>query len=267
MEAFSVQIRRTRVPEGGVALWWLAQSGFVFKAASDQVIYVDPYLSNVVESVFGFKRLSLAPIQAEEARADWVLSSHEHLDHLDTDALPVIARNCPACRFAGPQSCMPEYERMGIPVSRRTLLEPGQRYRLGGVDVVTTRSDHGQLSPTALSLLLDFGKTRVLFTGDTALNIPLMQSLISLKPDILLPCINGRFGNLDAEEAAELTAVVSPRVAIPCHFWMFKEHDGDPEAFVQACSRRCPYVPVRVLTPGEGLCCTSEAIEAVPSGT
>lgn len=265
MNTLAGEIDTARVPEGGVALWWLAQAGFVFKTASGTVLYVDPYLSNVVERAFGFKRLSLAPIQVEDVRADWVISSHEHLDHLDTDALPVVARNLPASRFAGPKACVPEYEKMGISMGRFTLLEPGERYSLGGVDVLTARSDHGELSPTALSLLFDFGKVRVLFTGDTALNISLMQPLINLEPDILLPCINGRFGNLDAEEAAELTAIISPRVVVPCHFWMFKEHNGDPEAFVQACARRCPAVPVRLLTPGEGFCCSEQAIEAVQS--
>lgn len=263
MNTLAAEINAARVPEGAVAIWWLAQAGFVFKTPSGAVMYVDPYLSNGVERAFGFKRLSLAPIQAEEVHADWVLSSHEHLDHLDTDALPIIARNCPECRFAGSQACVPEYEKMGISMSRFTLLEPGERYSLGGIGVLTARSDHGELSPTALSLLLHFGEVRVLFTGDTALNTALMQPLIDLKPDVLLPCINGRFGNLNGEEAAELTAIVSPRVVVPCHFWMFKEHNGDPEAFVQACERGCPAVPVRLLTPGEGFVCSKQAVEAI----
>jgi len=264
MSTLGVQIEHTQVPEGGVALWWLAQAGFAFKTASNRVLYVDPYLSNVVEKAFGFKRLRLPPIQVEDVRADWVISSHEHLDHMDTDALPVIAQSCSACRFAGSEACEPEYGKMGIPPDRFLLLEPGKRHSLGDADVVAARADHGELSPTALSLLFDFGKVRVLFTGDTAPNVPLMQPLIDLKPDILLPCINGRFGNLDAVEAAELTALVSPRVVVPCHFWMFKEHNGDPEAFVQACFRICPAVPVRLLTPGEGLVCSDRAIESIP---
>ncbi|MBI5093327.1 MAG: MBL fold metallo-hydrolase [Candidatus Hydrogenedentes bacterium] len=263
MNTLAAEINATSAPDGGVDVWWLAQAGFVFKTAPGTVMYVDPYLSHAVEKAFGFKRLSLAPIQADEVRADWVVSSHEHLDHLDTDALPIIARNNPACRFAGSVACIPEYEKMGIAESRVTLMEAGQRYSLGGVDIVTARSDHGELSPTSLSLLFDFGKVRVLFTGDTALNIPWMQPLIDLKPDVFLCCINGRFGNLNAEEAAELTALISPRVVVPCHYWMFKEHNGDPESFVQACARRCPDVFVRLLTPGEGFRCSKQAIEAV----
>jgi len=260
MHSLAAEIMKTRAPEGGVALWWLAQAGFVFKTHSGTVLYVDPYLSNVVEKAFGFKRLSLAPIAAEEVRADWVVSSHEHLDHMDTDALPVIAHNCPGCRFAGSPACVPEYAKMGIPMDRFTLLEAGGRYLLDDVSVTAARADHGELSPTALSLLFDFGKVRVLFTGDTALNLPFMQPLIDLKPDVLLTCINGRFGNLSAEEAAELTAVAAPGAVVPCHFWMFKEHNGDPESFIQACARCCPEVPVRLLTPGEGFCCSPGSV-------
>jgi len=62
MESLAAQINRARVPEGGVAVWWLAQAGFVFKTVSDAILYVDPYLSNVVEKAFGFKRLLRAMI-------------------------------------------------------------------------------------------------------------------------------------------------------------------------------------------------------------
>ncbi len=261
----TAEINRARVPEGGVTFWWLAQAGFVFKTPTGTVVYLDPYLSDAVEKAFGFKRLSLSPIAMEDVRTNWVVNSHEHLDHLDTGALPVIAQNNPTCRFAGSQACIPEYRKLGIPEARFMLFEPGHRYSLDGLNVVTAQSDHGELSPTALSLLFDFGGLRVLFTGDTSFNIPLMQPLIALEPDILIPCINGRFGNLDAEEAAELTAIVSPRVVVPCHFWMFKEHNGDPEAFVQACARKCPAVHVCLLTPGEGVTCSEHAINVVSS--
>ncbi|HPO16302.1 MAG TPA: MBL fold metallo-hydrolase [Candidatus Hydrogenedentes bacterium] len=263
MHSLASDIQRIRVPKGAVALWWLAQAGFVFKTVRSTVLYLDPYLSDVVEKAFGFKRLALAPIDAEAVQADWLISSHEHLDHLDTDALPVIARNNPGCRFAGSESCMPEYDKIGIPADKQLLLKPEETYELSDVRIMTARADHGTLSPSALSLLLDFGEVRVMFTGDTALNIPWMQPLIDQKPDILVPCINGRFGNLNPEEAAELTALVKPRAVTPCHFWMFKEHNGDPEAFVQACVSRCPEVPVWLLRPGEGFICTKRSIEVL----
>ena len=154
MNMLKNEIQQTGVPEGAFALWWLAQAGFVFKTHAGTVLYVDPYLSNVVEKAFGFKRLSLAPIAAENISADFVLCSHEHLDHMDIESLPVIAANNPECRFAGPVSCVPEFEKMEIIPPRFTLLEYGAEYTFGDMRVRTARADHGDISPSALSLCL-----------------------------------------------------------------------------------------------------------------
>lgn len=263
MKQLAQEIKTKHVPEGAVGLWWLAQAGFVFKTAAGTVLYLDPYLSNVVEKAFGFKRLSLAPIEADDVRADWMINSHEHLDHLDTDALPIIAHNNPACRFAGSASCEAEYAACGIAADRCVIMQPGESYALHDVTVHTARADHGELSPSALALLFDFGGVRVMFTGDTALRVDWLQPLMDLEPDVLLPCINGRFGNLDGCQAATLTAKAGSRVVIPCHFWMFKEHNGDPESFVSACAELCPLVELHLLTPGEGMVISSRAVEGV----
>jgi L-ascorbate 6-phosphate lactonase len=257
------EIERTPVPAGSVALWWLAQAGFVFKAGDGTTLYLDPYFSNVVEKAFGFKRLSLCPVDADDVRADWLISSHEHLDHLDTEALPIIAKNNSRCRFAGSESCQAEYAKCGVDASRTLCLSPGAEYSLGGVTVHCARADHGDLSPSALSLLLDFGKVRVLFTGDTSFRPDWIQPLIDLKPDVLLPCINGKFGNLNSLQAALLTAIAKPRLVIPCHFWMFMEHGGDPESFMQACKSECPAVRAQLLSPGEGLVVSESEIAKI----
>jgi L-ascorbate 6-phosphate lactonase len=247
------KIEKADPPVGGVAFWWLAQAGFVFKSGAGTVIYLDPYLSNVVEKAFGFKRLSLAPIDAQDVQADWFISSHEHLDHLDVEALPIIAKNNPNCRFAGSESCIPEFDRLGISPERRTLVLPGDSLSLGDVKVSAARADHGELSPSALSLLLDFGEIRVMFSGDTSLNIPWMQPLLDMKPTVLITCINGKFGNLNPKEAAQLTQAANPKIVVPCHFWMFKEHNGDPEAFMMEASELCPDVQAVLMSPGEGI--------------
>jgi L-ascorbate 6-phosphate lactonase len=257
------EIRKTSVPEGSVAMWWLAQAGFVFKSADGKVIYLDPYLSDCCERLFGFRRMSLSPIDVEDVRADWVVSSHEHADHQDVDALPTIAWNSPGCRFVGPPSCAPEYEKCGVPAERVDIVNPGDSFALGSVKVFTVRADHGELSPAALSLLFDFGKVKVLATGDTALRIDWMQPLIDKKPDVLIPCINGVYGNLNSREAAELTAATNPRLAVPCHFWMFREQNGDPQSFADSCQALCPSVRAEFFKPGGGLLITATAIDAI----
>ena len=242
------------LPPGGVRLYWLGQAGFAFRTAAGKRVFLDPYLSDACERLFGFKRLSLPALRAEEVEADWVVLTHEHADHLDPDAIPVIARRNPACRFVGPAGCMAGLEEAGVPPERRVLLEPNRRYDLGDLVLHSVPADHGDLSPTALALVLDFGGVRVMATGDSSWRPVMFRPLYDLRPDVVLPAINGVFGNMNHMDAARLVSEANPRLAIPCHFWTLAEQGGgDPAGFVNACARLCPEVQTVLLKPGEGL--------------
>ena len=247
------EIAECRVPARSVRLWWLGQAGFAFKTHAGQVVFLDPYLSDAVERLHGFKRLSLAPIAPEEARADLVVISHEHTDHLDPDTLPHLRRNNPACRFAAPAGCKDGLTQAGIGARNWIKLAPGKKHDLGAVVVHAVPADHGDFSKTATSLLLDFDGVHVLYTGDTSWRPERLKPLIDCGVDLLLPCINGVFGNMNHIDAAMLTRQASPRVAIPCHFWTFAEQGGgDPAGFVQACASLTPKAKALLLRPGEG---------------
>jgi L-ascorbate 6-phosphate lactonase len=171
---------------------------------------------------------------------------------LDTDALEVLARN-PGTHFAGPSECVKEFKRLGVRPDRCHLLEEGSKTDIEGVGINGVYADHGELAPDALGIVLDFGGIRVWHTGDTAYRIEKFKPAIKMHPDVLIPCINGRFGNLNAEEAALLTQKVNPRIAIASHFWMFVEHGGDPGAYLENCARLAPGVRSLVMKPGERL--------------
>ena len=223
------ELRQTDVPSGGVRLYWLGQAGFAFSTAAGRRIFLDPHLSDACERLFGFKRLSLPALRAEEVEADWVILTHEHADHLDPDAIPVIARNNPACRFAAPAGCTAGLDEAGVAPGRRVLLEPNQSHDLGDLVVHTVPADHGDISPSALALVLDFGGVRVMATGDSSWRPVLFKPLYDLKPDVVLPAINGVFGNMNHIDAARLVSEAQPRFAIPCHFWTLAEQGGgDP---------------------------------------
>jgi L-ascorbate 6-phosphate lactonase len=255
----SLQLLDAAVPAGSLALWWLGQAGFAFKTNAGNVVYVDPYLTDCVERLHGFKRLSPTPITAEEVRTDWIVLTHEHNDHLDPDALPIIAQNNPACRFAAPSGCSQGLDEVGIPSSVRVTLEPNQRYDLGGVIVHTVPADHGDLSSTALSLVLEFDGIRVLCSGDTSFRPQLHKPLYDLHPDVVLPCINGVFGNMNHIDAARMVQAIHPRYAIPCHFWTFAEQgSGDPAGFVYACQAFSPETKAILLRPGERFLCEKQ---------
>jgi L-ascorbate 6-phosphate lactonase len=252
MPSLAETIAHRKVNAEELAIYWLCQAGFAFKSSAKEIVYIDPYFSDVVERVVGFKRMMTCPVSAEEANADLVVCTHEHLDHMDTDALPALARN-PRTQFAGPIECIKEFAKLGISTKRCHLLEEGKSLTLGGVEIKAVYADHGELAPDALGIVLNFGGIQVYHTGDTAYRPKEFAPAIAMKPDVLIPCINGRFGNMDAKEAALMTGLVKPRVVIPSHFWMFVEQNGEPGTFLDLCKELAPQSAALVMKPGEEL--------------
>ena len=58
--------------------------------------------------------------------------------------------------------------------------------------------------------------------------------------DVMIICINGRLGNMNAEDAARLTKILSPRVGIPTHYGMFASNTEDPTAYTSRID--CGYI-------------------------
>lgn len=253
MSALSQDIATSQVPAGTLKLWWLGQAGYAFKTGAGKVIVVDPYLSDAAERLHGFKRMMPAPISAEEVRADWVVFTHEHTDHFDPDAIPIIARNNPHCRFAGPEGCQEPMRLAGIDAGRSQVLHPGTN-PLADLGVIrAVLADHGDLSATALTIVLELDGLRVFLSGDTALRFSTFVPLFTPRLDLMVTCINGVFGNLSHIDAAMLVQIAKPRRALPCHFWMFVEHGaGDPAGYRDAVLRTSSETIPLLLKPGEG---------------
>jgi L-ascorbate 6-phosphate lactonase len=249
------KIRETKVEPGSLAIFWIAQAGFVFKTPTSKVIYIDPYLSNCVNRLlshvaYGFKRLSPSLIEPEEVEADLVACTHSHPDHFDYDAIPVLARN-PRLHFAAAPDCRVEFEKLGIPPSQYTILAKGQALDGGDFKLTGVYADHGELAPHAQGFLLQVGDIKVWQVGDTAYRPDQWLDIFQMGIDVLIPPINGAFGNLDGVQAAKLARDARVKVAIPCHFWMFAEHGGSPAQFMDACKEFAPAVRPLLMSQGE----------------
>jgi len=255
MEDLASRIRGTHVEPGSVAIFWLGQAGFVFKTPGEKVIYVDPYLTDYVQRALpeyglGFKRIMATPIAAEEVEADYVVSTHSHQDHFDADAVPILLQK-PRTHFVGAPDCRELYQKAGVPEGRYTILQKGMTLTYEGFSLMGVDADHGELAPDALGVLLTIGDIKIWQVGDTAYRPDLWQDVFSLGVDVLLPPINGAYGNLNGVEAAKLAHEAHARVVIPCHFWMFALHYGNPAEFLEACREFAPEVQPLLMTQGE----------------
>ena len=233
----------------GIALKYLGQAGFLLMEQGGTRVAIDPYLSNCVERLAGFKRMQPAVVSPDSLAPDIVLSTHAHPDHLDVDAFPAfISRR--ETFFIGAPDCEPVYRSMGIDKSRYKILRAGESITTGGAEIRAIYADHGELAPDAIGFLIKAGGFTVYNVGDSGLSTDkILESLGDVAVDIMIAPVNGAFGNLNALEACALGAAVNPRLLIGCHFWMFVEHGGDPAAFLAESKHRG--LNGAIMAPGE----------------
>lgn len=90
------EINACRPPNGHLAFWWLGQLGYAIKVGT-AVFYVDAYLTP------DENRCEPPPLRPEDVtNADYIIASHDHLDHLDRRAWPAMAAASPNARFLVP---------------------------------------------------------------------------------------------------------------------------------------------------------------------
>ena len=244
-------IANVSADKGNVLVYWLGGSGYVLKFDDGFVICIDPYLSDCVERMFGFKRLFRPTIEAAELHFDALLISHSHGDHLDVDSFAELVKANPGCRIFAATDCV---EFLDEQKSSYTAITTGDTFTVGRVKVEAVPADHGDLSPEALGFLVSFAGRTMYFAGDTCYNKEMLRPVIDRKPDIAVPCINGGFGNMDPQQAAEFVAACESKIAIPTHYGLFEEHgNADPAPFVESVGTKTPETRVYLLEPGLGV--------------
>jgi len=247
---FANRIQTVSITDGEIAIFWLGQAGFVIKDSVGHTVTIDPYLTDCCERVFGFKRLSPKLITPSEMKTDVLFSTHDHLDHFDVDALPIIMAN-KATRFVGAKPSAVEYRKLGLDESRLIEIDEGETVDLGWVRFTGMYADHGDLAPKAIGVLVRIGGVTIYYTGDTAYRPDKMGVAIAANPDIIILPINGAYGNLNSKEAAKLVRDTKAKMAIPCHYWTFAVHGGDPQTFEDAMKRIAPDSRAEIMAQGE----------------
>jgi len=195
-------------------------------------------------------------------RIDAVVVSHEHYDHCDLDALAGAGfdRRVP---LIGPGTVAAIARGKGFRDVR--AIEAWQATTAADVTVTAAPGQHGVHEVT---FVIQAGGRTVFFGGDS-LRVPELDTI----PDrfgpvdlAILPtnglCIrpmNLQQVVMDAEEAAGLTAVLEPTLAVPHHYafhsgWlgdrMITKADQDPRHYADAVARIAPEIDVRLVLPG-----------------
>jgi L-ascorbate metabolism protein UlaG (beta-lactamase superfamily) len=226
-------------------------------------ILTDPWLSERPGFLHGEPRAVASA--ADLPRLSGIVISHGHYDHCDLDALAGYPdKDVPVATIP---SVAPRVRAAGF----RNVVALGEwdSTELGPVRVTAAPAKHAV--PEATFVLQADGRT-VFFGGDT-MRIPELDEVAHRFPDLdlaLLP-INGlrirpmlgRQVVMDAEQAADLTKVLRPRLAVPIHYaftagpvrdrLLLKLDRDRPDLYAQAAADLASDTDVHILAPGTPL--------------
>ncbi len=264
-------IRQMKSPlclENVVTLWSLGQCGYAF-SYEGKTVMVDPVLTELLNED-GFSLRTFAPpfSPADDFPVDFVLCTHNHIDHLNPATLTVISASHPNTKFVVPKPFVTLLVQEGIPADRL----------IGAVqDVPLTLCDEISLLPLAaphdfyqqdeegcdlaLAYVISFGPIRLLHAGDSVVTEKLIQDVRKAGPiDVALLPINGRdywrekrgiIGNMNPLDAVKFAESIQADLTIPTHYDMFVGNQEDPLIFARYMAMHAPARKYHIVRLGE----------------
>lgn len=193
-------------------LRWLGLAFVEFTTADEKVVIFDPWVKN--------KGNPSCPLELEDiGRADLVLVSHDHEDHIGSAA--DICQKTGAL-LGGSTETMWRLAEDGL--SKDLIVNAGNGYLVGGgadlkwIKVVSTPAHHTTNSGCALGhIVIAADGTTIYHVGDTSLTAE-MEIYARIYPlDVALVPIGGG-GTMDAYQAVEAARMMHPKAVMPMHF-------------------------------------------------
>jgi L-ascorbate metabolism protein UlaG (beta-lactamase superfamily) len=198
---------------------FLGQSGWLLESP-DANIVIDPFLEGN----------PLAIHKAEDIKADYILISHAHGDHI-SDVEP-IAKKCGSTIIANFEIAT-YYGNKGFNVHPMHI---GGGYNFPFGRVKLTPAFHGSSFPDGTyggmpaGLLFTLEDKTFYHTGDTALFSDMQLIGKHNLVDLMLVCIGDNF-TMGIDDAVEAVDLVKPKLCVPMHYKTFPYIDVDAEEF------------------------------------
>lgn len=200
---------------------WIGQSGYVIRTDTTEII-IDPYLSDVVNRIANCPRLVEAPMKPSEVRADGIICTHNHLDHLDVDA---VAEMDKGMMFITTSEGKDRLQEMGF--DKVKALQVGESVTVGDIEIIAVYAKH---TVEAFGVVVKAEGKTLYFSGDTLFDERLFQ-VAAYQPDISFICINGKLGNMNVNEAVVTAKEIGAKVNVPNHYGMFASNTENPKMF------------------------------------
>lgn len=190
---------------------------------NNMVIYIDPYLIKN---------------EKNDADADYIFITHEHYDHLSSEDINKVIKDDTI--IVVPESCYEKVVTFGLP-NEIFQVKPNNKYALQELTFQTVAAyNTNKLYHTEangwVGYLINLGNKKYFITGDTDINKENKQ----IKCDVLLLPIGGVY-TMNYEEAALLTNIIKPTLAIPTHYETIVGSKDDAKKYTELLDKSIDY--------------------------
>jgi len=200
----------------GIKIKWLGHDSF--SLVGNVTIMVDPFK------------------MAKQEKADLVLISHNHFDHLSVDDIKNISTK--GTSIVAAKECIDMLK--GFDFKEKIGISSGEEKTVRGIKIKSipaynitkinpdTKKPFHPKEENKVGFLFELNGITIYHTGDTDL-IPEMSDL---KPDIALVPVSGTYV-MTAQEAAKAVEKIKPKIAIPMHYGVIVGSEKDAIEFKQ----------------------------------
>jgi len=259
------RILSTRLFDDQIAFFYLGQEGFILKA-DDKYLMIDAYLTGQMAAPgIHWGRNYPAPIGPEELDfVDYVVCSHDHMDHTDYNTLRGLLKVNAKAKFLIPASFAAHAAEEGVPADRIIGAREFGKVEFGPFTVEPLASAHEDLETDgngdffAMGYKISVNGITLYHSGDCCIYRGLAEKVG--KVDICMLPVNGRsyyklrencIGNMTLEEAVLFSKEAEAKFFIPMHFDMFAVNSIPAGWIPDGVAQYNPGICYHIFTPGE----------------
>jgi len=229
-------INNLKPSKGEVAILWLGQNSYVLKTSKKTTIAIDPYLSRDKRIRHVYPE---PPIKPEDFKVDYIFCTHDHWDHTDPIALPIIAKKFPRTIVLGSHESCRRLMELGVEKKRLKPLKAKTVYKFQDFIVTPYYSvPPEEADTTHFGYVFEVEGVKIYNMGDTFQSVvenpeSLLRDVAEVSPDIAFFPIIGDTPQRKPEDAFKFAMVMKPKIVIPCHYDCFSDRTIDPQRFVE----------------------------------